>query len=28
MAAMCILDQILLDRGQCSNVDRDLWRLY
>jgi len=24
MAAMCILDQILLDRGQCSNVDRDL----
>ena len=28
MAAMCILDQILLDRGQCSNVDRDLWRFY
>ena len=28
MAAMCILDQILLDRGQCSNVDRELWRLY
>ena len=24
MAAMCILDQILLDRGQCFNVDRDL----
>tara|TARA_Y100001935_G_scaffold53428_1_gene44601 strand:- start:493 stop:1566 length:1074 start_codon:yes stop_codon:yes gene_type:complete len=24
MAAMCILDQILLDRGQCSDVDRDL----
>ena len=28
MAAMCILDQILLDRGQCSNVNRDLWRFY
>ena len=23
MAVMCILDQILIDRGQCFNVHRD-----
>ena len=23
MAALCILDQVLLDKGQCFNVDRD-----
>jgi hypothetical protein len=23
MAVMCILDQILIDRGQCFNVQRD-----